>query len=390
MVKIFFMCTHCNQGTGYARVANMITNHLAENHDVVYYAFQAYKGQEISDRFIDPRIKFYDAIEIDPESPKGFGDAGIIPSFDEEKPDVLFIYNDINVCWSILKLLENAQWKNFKIVLYVDIVYPWEDVKKIQTLASISDKFYVFLNCWKDHMSELGIKTQVLKHGVDLDRFHKVEGAKEKLGFKESDFLILNLNRNSYRKQLPVTIKTFLDFYSRHNEAKLYLSCVLDNEDGFDIRRVIYTECVRRQLDPNEVMNNAVFINSFPTAMTEDTVNLLYNAADVGLNTCQGEGFGLTTIEHAYLGKPQIVSGVPALKETLGEVALVVEPKLWITVNNQESHGGEIAAVDHKDFVDALELVYQKKHTGEGYKEHVENNWSWSDKLKVLDEYFTK
>ena len=269
-------------------------------------------------------------------------------------------------------MLENAQWKDFKIVLYVDIVYPWEDVNKIQTLASVSDKFYVFLNCWKDHMSEMGINTQVLKHGVDLDRFHKVEGAKEKLGFKEDDFLILNLNRNSFRKQMPVTIKAFLDFYSRHNEAKLYLSCVLDNEDGFNIRRVIFTECVRRQLDPEEVMNNAVFINSFPTAMTEETVNLLYNAADVGINTCQGEGFGLTTIEHAYLGKPQIVSGVPALKETLGEVALVVEPKLWITVNNQESHGGEVAAVDHKDFVDALEQVYQKKHTGEGYKEYVE------------------
>ena len=42
MTKIFFMCTHCNQGTGYARSANKITNFLADQDDVevVYYAFQ--------------------------------------------------------------------------------------------------------------------------------------------------------------------------------------------------------------------------------------------------------------------------------------------------------------------------------------------------------------
>ena len=28
-MKIFFMSTHCNQGTGYARVANKLVNHLA-------------------------------------------------------------------------------------------------------------------------------------------------------------------------------------------------------------------------------------------------------------------------------------------------------------------------------------------------------------------------
>ena len=384
------MCTHCNQGTGYARVANMITNHLAENHEVVYYAFQAYKGQEIADRFIDPSIKFYDAIEIDPDSPKGFGDAGILPAFEKEKPDVLFLYNDINVCSSILDLVTRSKWKDFKVVLYVDIVYPWEDVNKIRKLSVMSDKFYVFLDCWKDHMDEIDVPSQVLKHGVDLERFHEIEGAKKKLGFKESDFLILNLNRNSYRKQIPVTIKAYLDFYMNHSEAKLYLSCVLENEDGFDIRRVIFTECIRRKLDPTVIMNECVFINTMPTAMTEDMVNTLYNAADVGLNTGQGEGFGLTTIEHAYLGKPQIITGVPALKETLGEVALVVEPKLWITVNNQESHGGEIAAIDHLDVVAALEKVYKKEHTGDGYKHYVETNWSWTDKLKVLDDYFTK
>ena len=78
-MKVFFMCTHCNQATGYARVANKLTNYLADlpGVEVVYYAFQNYPNQHIEDRFIDPRIKFFDALELDPVSPKGFGDLGI-------------------------------------------------------------------------------------------------------------------------------------------------------------------------------------------------------------------------------------------------------------------------------------------------------------------------
>jgi hypothetical protein len=34
--------------------------------------FKIIKGQEIKDRFIDPRIKFYDAMDLDPVSPRGF------------------------------------------------------------------------------------------------------------------------------------------------------------------------------------------------------------------------------------------------------------------------------------------------------------------------------
>ena len=126
-MKVFFASTHPNQGTGYARVANKITNYLANlpGIEVVYYAFQNYPDQDIKDRFIDPRIKFYDAIEIDPDSPKGFGDKGIVPTVMCEKPDVLFLYNDLPVCTMIMDMIP-AQHMPPKKYVYLDIVYPWE------------------------------------------------------------------------------------------------------------------------------------------------------------------------------------------------------------------------------------------------------------------------
>ena len=392
MKKIFFMCTHCNQGTGYGRVSNMITNYLVRTHDVVYYAFQGYRGQEVSDRFIDPRIKFIDALELDPESPSGFGDKGIIPSLNKENPDYLFIYNDISVCYSILNMVLPG---TFKVVLYVDIVYPWEDISKIRWLREHSEQFYVFSKYWKDHLQEMNVTSDILYHGVDTHKYMVIDTvkAKEQLGFHENDFLILNLNRNSYRKQLSVTIKAFLTFLKNHDcdsRIKLYLSCVLDNNDGYTIRKVIYNECIKRELNPSIISDHHIFINPRPTCMPQSFINTLYNACDVGINTCFGEGFGLTTLEHALFDKPQIVTAVPSLVETLGSVALTVKPRVWMTINNQESHGGELAVTEPNDFVDALEQVYNGKHTGKGYRDHVITNWSWGEKLKALDDYFLK
>ena len=48
-MKFFFMCTHPNQGTGYARVANKLTNYLVENNDLTYFAFQNFPNQDIKD-----------------------------------------------------------------------------------------------------------------------------------------------------------------------------------------------------------------------------------------------------------------------------------------------------------------------------------------------------
>jgi hypothetical protein len=76
------------------------------------------------------------------------------------------------------------------------------------------------------------------------------------------------------------------------------------------------------------------------------------------MNTCCGEGFGLTTAEHACFGKPQIVSGVPALRETLMNFAHIIEPTTITTMSRFENHGGEIAHFDPSDFARALNKVY--------------------------------
>ena len=401
-MKIFFMCTHPNQGTGYARVANKLTNYLADlpGVEIVYYAFQNYPGQDIKDRFIDPRIKFYDAIEIDSESPKGFGDKGILPTIIKEKPDVLFLYNDLPVTTMIMDMIPPEHMPPKKYV-YLDIVYPWQRLFYYDRLKQHNpDVIWVFLECWKKHLVEdlhfEESKVTVLPHGVDFERFVDVprHEAKVKWGFDKDDYIVINMNRNSYRKQWCITIKSFLDFLREQNmnpKIKLFCGCLIKTDDGYDIQELVLVECIRRGMDPDVVLNKHIFINVKPLHLTDDEVNMVYNMGDVGMNTCCGEGFGLTTAEHAYFNRPQIVSGVAALKETLDGIAYIVEPVIWTTVSSFESHSGDIAVFDSREFTKHLNECYKTRDkVSLDSRSHIKNNYSWENVYKVLDGYFRK
>jgi len=338
-MKIFFMCTHCNQGTGYARVANKLVNHLASlpGVEVVYYAFQNYKGQEIKDRFIDPRIRFLDALELDPSAEGGFGDKGILPSIIKEKPDVLFHYNDMNVVRDIMRLIP-PEHMPLKKYLYLDIVYPWQNIDTFEILKEYNfDHIWTFLDCWTDHMvNDLKFdpsKVSTMVHGIDFDRFVDIpkEKAKVSRGFKPDDFLVVNMNRNSGRKVWETTIKAFLELLERENmnpRIKLFCGGLPFHRDGIDVGMTVRSECLRRGMDVDKVCYHHVFINPKPLHLTDAEVNEMYNAGDVGISTTRGEGFGLTPVEHMYLNRPQVVTGIPALKETMGPYAHFVEPKL--------------------------------------------------------------
>ena len=387
-----FMCTHANQGTGYARSAAHIVNYLADQPDteVVYYAFQNYKEQAIKDRFIDPRIRFVDAIELDPVSPKGFGDAGIVPTFAQEKPDILFIYNDISVCESILKILGTI---STQVVLFLDLVYPWEDTQRFEYLRQRVDLCYVLTQSWKDHMvGDLGWDSDKIVPfhlGVDFEKIDTIDSkiAKKKIGFEPDDFIVLNLNRNSYRKQWCTTIKAWIKFWIDNNmnkKIKLFIGCLLVTDDGYDIGELIRIECMKHNLDPNVVMVENIFINPMPLTATDAYINLLYAACDVGVNTCCGEGYGLISLEHAFHGKPQIVPGIPSVKEVVGEISIVIEPVTWMS--RFESHGGEIAINDYRAFAAALSDIYLTPDNLAGTRtEFVKRTCDWATNLKVLD-----
>jgi glycosyltransferase involved in cell wall biosynthesis len=373
-MKIILYATYPTLSTGYARIANRIGNYLANipGVDITHVGFEKYEGVTISDRFVDPRIRLIDvASRIDPAVDR-FGTTLIKDVVEKEvRPDLVLIYNDAVVT---SQMLNNFMTKDrpFKIVSYLDLVYEWECLEFLRHIDRWSDRIFVFSRFWKRHLiDDLKFdarKIGVFEHGFDADIFRPMDRAEARraLGLPpQNGYLVLNTNRNSYRKGLDVTIGGFLRFWKaagRPDDVHLVLNCRLDVTDGFDIPNLVKIECLKLGLDECRVLDHHVLtLGDRSGLLTEAALNALYNACDVGLNTCVGEGFGLCNLEGAGLGIPQIVSDVGGLHdifEGIRECRLLPARRAMYLARGIDSHGGEIRVCEPEAVAAALLDVY--------------------------------
>ena len=69
-------------------------------------------------------------------------------------------------------------------------------------------------------------------------------------------------------------------------------------DQGWDIMQVFAREMKKNGLDANGRIILTANTNDPPNVEVE-TLNTIYNTADVGINTCKGDGWGLVSFEHA-------------------------------------------------------------------------------------------
>ena len=67
---------------------------------------------------------------------------------------------------------------------------------------------------------------------------------------------------------------------------------------GWSVKELFETEMRRRGADPSAKLAITPNIN-YMAAPPDEQLNLIYNAVDVGINTANGEGWGLVPFEHA-------------------------------------------------------------------------------------------
>jgi glycosyltransferase involved in cell wall biosynthesis len=400
-MRILFYATYPNQSNGYARVANNITNYLAskENVDLYHFGITAFT-QNLIEREIHPNIKLINVLEQSP-SKNPYGDDLIIPAIQQIQPDMIFLYNDILVIARMLNQI-NTLPKTFQIYTYIDLVYEYENTELIQFINKSTDKFFVFSECWKKNLISMGIpesKMFILKHGLDTTKVYKIDQqiARNIIGLPQDDFIILNINRNTHRKAIDITVSSFLKFLKRHNcdsKIKLYLTSNRE-PSSYDVLELLRVECIQLELDYYKVINEHVLISN-QIIMTDQFVNCLYNSCDVGLNTCYGEGFGLCNLEHASVSKPQVMSSTGALRDIFraGHCKLI-EPRVKIYVPPAlDMTGGYMEICSSEDFADALDEYYlnkeKKKEDGKFYEEKIPVEYNWNDILKDFYEKHIK
>jgi len=202
-MRILFCGTYPGIISGYAKISASIVNFLVQYHDVYHVAFQA---KDETQRYVDPRIKLI--------RESAFGYENILDHIREIKPDVVILYNDVIVCSHYInKILEIP--KTFKLLIYLDLTYKGE--KYLDHLNKLTDVFIGFNKAWEKYLIEYGIPTEKVTSidhalSIDIPSSLTFESARKRWGISMDDFVVLNLNTNTYRKLLDVTIDGFIHF----------------------------------------------------------------------------------------------------------------------------------------------------------------------------------
>ena len=169
------------------------------------------------------------------------------------KYDVVFVINDTFVVEKIAaKINEIRQHLRsegktvFKLVYY----YPVDChlLAQYSTMIQVAEQPVAYTKFAFDEtlkiLPQLKDRLTYIYHGADINNFRQLPDAIRRVrrqtffNLTPNDFLFISVNRNSIRKDLPMTLLAFKRFKDKFPEAnaKLYLHTMMQDQQGYDLR----------------------------------------------------------------------------------------------------------------------------------------------------------
>ena len=387
-MRFVLVSTHIDQTTGYSKVSYNLVKQLSTLTPKVktfHFGFQRHPNRANTRKYPDGVVPYDAAANEDPRE-EGFGYNKIREYLDMVNPDVVMIYNDPYTIAKFIESMKHERGKSpYKLWLYLDQVYTGIAQPLIDILHSHADRIYCFTDSWKAKFLEYGPfpDVRVLGHAVDPTTFSCMseearKGIRRNLAIPDDAILMLNANRNSQRKRLDSTIAGFVGLLKR-NPTKPYYLVIASNlqpQSGayYDTQRIFMEELKDQGLDFQTYARRLLLIDtSPPNIWSDEAINQLYNAADIGINTSDGEGFGLCQLEHMYTGAPQIVTDVGAYRDFLNtSVAEFIPSNGKFYFAGGMPHGFSCPTFATSDVTKAMEAILasleEKKKAVQAYK----------------------
>lgn len=362
--------------SGFTRVMHSIIANLDPNHEIHYISLGLVQGQRTYQWGENVHLHTYDPQEqFDPlrnESIKEF--------LIKDQPDIVFMLNDIWFFKYYAEILKQHLGKA-KLVYYTPIDGRLVDCTALVDFEIVDE--LVAYTAFGAQELQRGIDTLIatgkmnhrpnlstIAHGVDTARFRPLGGepgttawkagklsAKQQLWGKEvatdDAFIVLNANRMQSRKCIDVTIEGFAKFAKdKPANVKLCLHhAILPPDAEKQLNAWVKQWGIEDRLLFRKVDQQEEHID-------DEALNLIYNACDVGVNTSQGEGWGLIAFEHAATGAAQIVPQHSACTELWENAGLLLAPK---TQHQPARHPMSFTKVSADELALHLEYLYRNK-----------------------------
>lgn len=361
--------------TGFARVTENVISRLKDDFEIVVLG-NNWWGDPTP---LQQEYKMYPSSNRHQTAP--FGEQRIREIVEREQPDIVFTINDmwiINEQYNQIRDLHKAG--RFKFVGYAPMdSYAWTGC-----LADTANEWdavisYTEFGAYEFMRGGITKPVTVIPHGVTPGQFYPVDKAeaRQRLGLKQDSYIVFNGNRNQFRKRIDITIKAFADFAVDRPEAMLYLHMGLKDQ-GWDIMEVFAREMTRVGIDPNgRIIMTSNQAN--PPNVSVEMLNDIYNACDVGVNTCKGEGWGLVNFEHAACRVAQIVPDHTSCREIFEGYGQLIRCD---HVDVDTNYSREMPCPSAEHLTELLDCLYEnpdieKKVAEACYKRVTDPQFSW-------------
>lgn len=303
-----------------------------------------------------------------------YGYTRISNMIEKIKPDVVLIVNDpCNLSEYALYLqhsIDNGLLKHRPVYL----AYTPIDSKHIKYIYTPQLKWFdgiiAYTESGKVELIVNGVEAEnihVIPHGVDTDTFYPVDKkeARNLLGLERlgDDAFIVNMtDRNSPRKQIDLGMHAFAKWLEKTRYPNIYFYYhgglfEPDGPDLVDLKRFF-------GIEDRFITTKSDMVAGY--GIKEDALNMIYNAADIGLSCSLGEGFGLTSIERMACKVPMIVPKHSAFTDW---------PRIKVTDPETSKHLGTITGVHY------MELAEEPRYSGKTL-----NTLMYSPKLSSIVE----
>lgn len=406
-MKVAIFGTYPTQMNGYSKVVYELMNQLAKHDPFIQlsiFGFQNTFSHPNHRLEIPENVYIHDAAKHENPKAQGFGFSQVKEFVATQRPDVIVIYNDMIVISNILNQIDEIPDRKFKIILYVDQVYPSQRKEFINIINKYADAIILFSKYWETCIIDQGITvpTYVLEHGFNKDTFFPVptEHARKYFDIKEDDFIVLNLNRNQPRKRWDICIKVWAEIVSQLKGQPIKLLIGTSVNGAWDLLDIYERELKKRNISLNDGMKHLILLDN-AQLLNDTDINILYNATNLGITTCDGEGWGLCSFEHAAIGVAQIAPRIGGFLEFFNDDnATLIDPIVNYYVDfTRDMVGGEASICNYMDFVDAIKTQFQRckgvlapKDDNLAFRKHVIETYNWNrigDKLVGILESVT-
>jgi D-inositol-3-phosphate glycosyltransferase len=241
--------------------------------------------------------------------------------------DVLFLTGDINILDELMDTVSQVREQSTFLLICLPAID--NDIFHRQYLRCLEmADVAVVLSHYAASLAYrqvpgLAGKLHVIQPGVDAEVFHPLppeeRQAIRKAAFDlaPDTFLVININRNSARKDLARSMAAFHLFHKRNPKSVLYLHAKQEDIGG-SLPTQAHLLGLQIAGDSPEIIFAPPEYHEV-SGVSRAALNALYNAADCCISTSTGEGWGLTTVEAMAAGTSFIGPANTTFREILGD-----------------------------------------------------------------------